>query len=237
MRRAWRFVPIGLLAMLAVAAVASGSLHELTFANLQAHHRELRAFVRAHPAESMAAYLAIETLVVAACLPGPGLMSAVAGFLFGALAGGTLCLAAAVAGSCMVYLACRTAFGGVVAQRANPRVARLARALQHDGFGLLLTLRLMPVMPLMVVNVAAGLAPAPLVAFFAASLLGGAPTSFLLAAAGSGLGRLFHEGVKVDASVFLRPSLMAPLAALAVLSAVPAIVRIARKRPTARDAL
>jgi uncharacterized membrane protein YdjX (TVP38/TMEM64 family) len=230
MRRIWRFLPIGLLAALAVAAIASGSLHELSFANLQAHHRALRAFVERHPAESLAAYLALETLVVAACLPGPGLMSAVAGFLFGALAGGAACLAAGVAGSCIVYLACRTAFGGSLAERADPSVARLARALQDDGFGLLLTLRLMPVMPLMVVNIAAGLAPARPAAFITASVLGGAPSSFLLAAVGAGLGRLFHEGAKVDASVFMRPSLLGPLAGLALLSAVPALVRLARRK-------
>lgn len=236
MRRVWRFLPIGLLAALAVAAVASGSLRELTFANLQAHHHALKLFVERHPAESMAAYLALETLIVAACLPGTGLMSAAAGFLFGALAGGTACLTAGVAGSCIVYVACRTAFGGALARRAGPRVARLVRALQEDGFGLLLTLRLMPVMPLMVVNVAAGLAPAPPGAFVAASVLGGAPVSFLLAAVGAGLGRLFHEGAKVDASVFMRPSLLAPLAALTALSAAPVLVRLLRRRRAAREA-
>ncbi|MBV8683802.1 MAG: VTT domain-containing protein [Caulobacteraceae bacterium] len=236
MNRAWRFLPIGLLAALAVAAIASGSLHELTFANLQAHHRALRLFVERHPVESMAAYLVLETLVVSACIPGPGLMSVVAGFLFGALAGGAACLAAGVAGSCIVYVACRTAFGGVLADRAGPNVARVIHALQEDGFGLLLTLRLMPVMPLMVVNVAAGLAPAPPAAFVAASALGGAPVSFLLAAIGAGLGRLFHEGVKVDASLFMRPSLLGPLVALAALSAVPVVVRLLRRRRTARAA-
>lgn len=236
MSRVWRFLPIGLLATLAVAAIASGSLHELTFANLQAHHHALKVFVERHPIESMAVYLVLEILVVAACIPGPGLMCAVAGFLFGALAGGTACLAAGVVGSCIVYVACRTAFGGVLADRAGPRVARVVQALQEDGFGLLLTLRLMPVMPLMVVNVAAGLAPAPPTAFVAASALGMAPVSFLLAAVGAGLGRLFQEGVKVDASVFMRPSLMGPLAALAALSAVPVLVRLFRRRRITRQA-
>ncbi|HEX4742543.1 MAG TPA: VTT domain-containing protein [Caulobacteraceae bacterium] len=235
MRRVWRFLPIGLLAALAVAAIASGSLRELTFANLQAHHHALKMFVERHPVESMAAFLALETLVVAACLPGSGLMTAVAGFLFGAVVGGTACLAAAVAGSCIVYVACRTAFGGALATRGGPRVARLVHALQEHGFGLLLTLRLMPVMPLMVVNVAAGLAPARPGAFVAATVLGGAPASFLLAAVGAGLGRLFHEGVKVDASVLMRPSLVAPLAALAALSAAPALVRVIRHRRAARQ--
>ncbi|HSZ50979.1 MAG TPA: VTT domain-containing protein [Caulobacteraceae bacterium] len=236
MSRVWRFVPIGVLAALAVAAIASGSLHELTFASLQAHHHALRLFVERHPVESMVAYLALETLVVAACLPGPGLMSAAAGFLFGAVAGGAACLAAGVAGSCIVYVACRTAFGGVLARRAGPRVARVTQALQEDGFELLLTLRLMPVMPMMVINLAAGLAPAPPAAFVAASVLGGAPGSFLLAAVGAGLGRLFHEGVKVDASVFTHPSLLGPLAALAALSAIPALVRLVRRRRAVREA-
>lgn len=236
MGRIWRFLPIGVLAALAVAAIASGSLHDLTFASLQAHHRTLKLFVERHPVESMLAYLALETLIVAACLPGAGLMSAVAGFLFGALAGGTACLGGVVAGSCIVYAACRKAFGDLLARRAGPRVGRVAQALREDGFGLLLTLRMMPVMPLMLVNVAAGVAPAPPAAFVAASVIGGAPASFLFAAVGAGLGRLFHEGVKVDASVFMRPTLLGPLAALAALSAVPVLVRVFRRRNTARTA-
>ncbi|HEY2049619.1 MAG TPA: VTT domain-containing protein [Caulobacteraceae bacterium] len=236
MRRGWRFLPIALLAVLAVAAVASGSLHELSFSNLQAHHQALKAFVARHPAESMAAYLALATLIVAACVPGPGLMSVVAGFLFGALIGGTACLAAGVAGSCIVYVACRTAFGGDLAHRAGPRVARLAQALQDDGFGLLLTLRLIPAVPMMVVNLAAGLAPARPGAFVAASVIGTAPVSFLYAAVGASLGRLFHEGVKVDASVIMRPSLLIPLAALTALSTAPVLIRLFRRRRMARQA-
>lgn len=230
MSRIWRFLPLCLVLALAVGAIASGAPDELTLANLQAHHRQLHAFVDRRPAEALAIYVLIETLVVAACIPGPGLMSAAAGFLFGALVGGAACLAAAVAGSCLVYLACRTAFAGIIARRAGPRIAPLVQALQKNAFSYLLTLRLMPVMPLMAVNIAAGLAPAPPAAFFAASVLGGAPASFLLAAVGADLGRLFRAGVRVDAGVFMRPGLLLPLAVLALLSAAPPALRLMKRR-------
>jgi uncharacterized membrane protein YdjX (TVP38/TMEM64 family) len=235
MTRAWRYLPIAMVAALAIAAVSSGALHDLTFSSLQAHHAALARFVRGHRLESLAIYFLVEVLVMAACIPGPGLMSVAAGFLFGALLGGAACLAAGVVGSLVVYFACRTAFSDALARRAGAGVGRITQLLRQNAFASLLTLRLMPIMPVMVVNIAGGLARAPAASFLAASAIGGAPVSFVLAALGAGLQPLFARGAPVDAHLLASPRILWPLALLAALSAGPLIVRLMRQRRNVSD--
>jgi hypothetical protein len=59
--------------------------------------------------------------------------------------------------------------------------------------------------------------------------VGSAPVSFILAGLGAGLGGLFDAGVKVDARLFAKPQIVAPLVGLALLSAVSIAWRAARK--------
>ena len=59
----------------------------------------------------LAAFVGLYILVIVACVPGPSVMGVAGGFLFGPLVGGAATLAAALVGSTIVFLACRTAFG------------------------------------------------------------------------------------------------------------------------------
>jgi uncharacterized membrane protein YdjX (TVP38/TMEM64 family) len=228
--RILRLAPLAALAAVAVWAIASGAVRRLSFAQLQSHHAAMTAYVHAHPAQSLALYLAADVAVVAACIPGPGLMCVIGGFLFGAWLGGAAALAGAVAGSLIAYGAVRFALGERFVERLGERPARLVKALRGNAFSTLLTIRLMPVTPLMLINIAAGAARAPVGPFAAASALGGAPVSFVLAFLGAGLGGLFARGQRADPSMLFAPRILIPLAALAALSGGALIWRLMRRR-------
>ena len=120
-RRRWlRYLPILVIALLFLAVVASGQLRRLSISDLMAHREALSAFVAAHPVESVATYVAVFALVIIACVPGPSVMSVAGGFLFGPFLGGAAALASMLAGSTVVFLACRTAFGDWAARKAGP---------------------------------------------------------------------------------------------------------------------
>ncbi|MGI8840499.1 MAG: TVP38/TMEM64 family protein [Caulobacteraceae bacterium] len=190
----------------------------------------LAAYVASHPALSVALYLALFTAVVTACLPGPGVLSVAGGFLFGTLAGGAAALGACTAGSVLVFLACRLAFGDWLARRAGKRIARLEAALSRHPFLSLLSLRLLPFFPYFVATLAAGLSRVRSRDLVAATAVGSAPVSFILAGLGAGLGRAFDRGVRIEASILESPRILVPLAALAVLSAAPLAWRLYRAR-------
>jgi uncharacterized membrane protein YdjX (TVP38/TMEM64 family) len=222
--RGWlRWLPILLIGVLFVALIASGALQRLSLSGLAAHHAQLTAFVARHPLASLAAYFGVYVLVIVACAPGPAVMSVAGGFLFGPFLGGVATLASCLVGGVIVFAACRTAFGDWAAHRAGATVARIEAGFSRDAFAYLLALRLMPVAPFALVTLAAGLARVRPAAFILATLIGGAPSAFVLAGLGSGLDGVLRRGGKVDASLFARPDIALPLAGLAILAlAAPA---------------
>jgi uncharacterized membrane protein YdjX (TVP38/TMEM64 family) len=236
---AWVFLRrFGLLlaiAALFAAAAASGAWRWLTFDQLQAHHAQLQHLVARSPVVSAAAFALVFVAVVAACIPGPGLMATVSGYLFGTVAGGAISLAACVAGSAVVFLACRSAFAGWLTRRGGPRVRALEQELSANAFPYLVSLKLIPVVPMFVANVAAGLANVRLVAVVAATAVGSAPICFILAGLGAGLGRLMDRGASPGRHFLERPELILPLLGLSLLSTLSIAWRLsARRRPRPR---
>src|SRR3989337_723435 len=86
------------------------------------------------------------------------------------------------------------------------------------AFGYILTLRLIPGMPLRFVNVAAGLAHAPTGAYTLATLVGIVPATFIYAGIGAGISELVARGETPDLQAVLAPEILVPLIALGVLT-------------------
>jgi uncharacterized membrane protein YdjX (TVP38/TMEM64 family) len=233
-RRWLRILPIALIAALFVGLIASGALRELSLQSLASHKDSLVGFVHAHPVASLAAYLAIYILVVVACTPGPAVLSAAGGFLFGPVLGGAAALASMVIGALVVFAACRTAFGDWAAHRAGPTMAKIEHGFSRDAFAYLLALRLMPAAPFFVVNLAAGLARVRLGTFALATLVGAAPSAFIFATLGSGLGAAFERHATLGVRTLLQPQVAGPLTALAALSLAAPAWRIWRARQARR---
>jgi uncharacterized membrane protein YdjX (TVP38/TMEM64 family) len=62
----------------------------------------------------------------------------------------------ATGGSTVVFLVCRTAFGDFLRVGKAGLLLRIERGFKADAFSYLLTLRLIPAFPLLLVNVASG---------------------------------------------------------------------------------
>lgn len=237
-RRWWRWLPLAAIAALFVTLLASGALKRLSLTTLADHRAELLGFVHRHPQESLAAFLGVYVLVIVACTPGPAVLSMAGGFLFGPWLGGAAALAALNIGAAIVFLACRTAFGDWASRRAGATVARIEAGFSRDAFSYLLALRLMPIAPFFMVNIAAGLARVRPGTFVLATLIGSAPSAFIFAGLGAGLGRLFGRHARLDASLMSNPTIVLPLAALAALSLAPPAWRLwrgRRQKPTLAD--
>jgi uncharacterized membrane protein YdjX (TVP38/TMEM64 family) len=234
-RPIWRYLLILVIPALFIALIASGQLKHLSLHDLRDHRDQLVQFVSAHPIASLLAYLGIYGLVIVACVPGPSIMSIAGGFLFGPVLGGFAALASLLYGATLVFLACRTAFGDWAANRAGQMVARVESGFSKDAFSYLLALRLMPVAPFFLVNIAAGLARVRLSTFVLATLIGSAPSAFIYAGLGSGLDELFRRHARVDAHLFTRPDVALPLIGLALLALAPVAWRLVRGRSAAPE--
>lgn len=213
-----RLWPLALLLGGLGLAYATGLHRLLSFEALAEHRTVLAGWVAARPVLAAGAFMLLYAAVVAFSLPGGAVMSLAGGFLFGTVLGTALIVPAATAGACLLFLGARHALGRTLAERGGETLARISEALRRDGFWYLLSLRLLPVVPFWLANLAPALAGMPLGAFALATALGIIPGSAVYAGIGAGLGAVFDRGERPDLGLILSPAILLPLVGLAGLS-------------------
>lgn len=229
MRRVARFWPV-LLLLVPTAAVFFGLRGGFSFEHVAARQYALRELVAAHPVLAPLAHLLLYAVLVALSVPGASAMSVAAGALFGVPLGVAVVVLGASLGAALAFLLARAALGGWVARRAGPLLDRVRPILERDGFPALLAMRLMPVVPFWLINLASSLAGMRLLPFVLATFLGIAPAAFVYVSTGAGLGDAMASGVPLGPGVLLRPEVLLPLLGLALLALVPVAWRRLRRR-------
>jgi len=224
-----RAIPILILVALAIGAWASGLTDYLTWAELARHQASLRSAVDAWPVLVPVAYVIVYAAFVALSLPQAVVVTITGGLLFGTLIGGALAVVGATLGAILLFLLARTAIGDSLAHRGGTFMRTVRDGLARDGFNYLLAIRLIPVFPFWLVNLAAALGGMRLLPYAAATLIGIAPATFVFASIGAGIGSVLATGGQPDLSVIVSLPVLGPLLGLAALSLLPVIWRRWRK--------
>jgi uncharacterized membrane protein YdjX (TVP38/TMEM64 family) len=214
-------LPLLILATLLAAGYAAGLQHEVSWAGLGDRQAALRAWIAAHPVLAQAAYVAAYAAVVAVSFPAGSLLTAAGGLLFGRIVGTTLAVTGATLGAVLLFLAARSALGALLSRWAGPFLDRLRPGITRHGFSYVLAMRLLPVVPFWLINLASPLLGMKLAPFTVATLLGIIPATFVIASVGAGIGDVLARGERPDLSVLFSPPVLLPLLALAVLSLLP----------------
>ncbi len=224
-----RFGPLILVALAVAAVIASGLGDHLSLAELKARRDQLQGFVALHPVLSFGLYILIYIAVVSLSLPGALVMTLSGGFLFGPWLGAAAASSGASLGAAVIFLVCRTAVGDSLRGKAGSTISRIEEGVRRDAFSYILTLRLIPVMPFWLVNLAAGFVNIPLRTFLAATVLGILPGSLVYSGLGAGLGEVFASGQEPNLRVIFEPHVLLPLVGLGLLSLLPVVLRRFRK--------
>lgn len=215
LRRLW---PLLLLAALVAIAWASGATRLLSFEALAEHRAALAAWAGARPVVAAVAYVTIYMVVVTLSLPGGAVMTMAGGLLFGTWLATALTVVGATAGACALFLLARSAVAPLVAGRAAGFIGLIRPGLERDGFFYLLTIRLIPVVPFWLANLAPALLGMPFGAYAAATAIGIIPGTAVFAGIGAGLGEVLAAGGRPDPGVLLSPPILLPLLGLGALS-------------------
>lgn len=173
--------------LLVALTFAMGWHRELTLETLVRHRAAIADFVDAHVFAALTMFVALYIVVVALSLPGATILTIVGGLLFGALAGGLAAIVGATIGATIIFLIARSAIGDFLVRRAGPRLEKLADGFCEDAFNYLLFLRLVPLFPFFLVNLAPAILGVRLAPFVAATAIGIVPATFVFALAGAGL--------------------------------------------------
>ena len=226
-----RRLPI--LLILAGFAVALIQFRDLLSFDALAQNRErLLALRDAHFALASLAFIAVYTLVVVISLPGAIILSLTGGFLFGVFPGTAYNVIAASIGAVVVFLSARMGFGADFARGIEERggvVARLQGQLRDNQLWVLLTMRLIPVVPFFVANILPAFVGVRL-STFALTTLGIIPAGVIYTSLGAGLGDVFARGEVPHLNILLQPQFGLPLLGLAVLAALPLVIKLFQRK-------
>jgi uncharacterized membrane protein YdjX (TVP38/TMEM64 family) len=228
-----RLAPLLVLLVLIAVAFFLRLDRYLTLDALRENRAALTAFVQSHGLAAALGFVLTYIGVVALSVPGATIMTLAGGFLFGVPLGAVLAIIGATAGASSLFLIARTAFGGILQERAGPFIARMADGFRKDAFNYLLFLRLVPVFPFWAVNLAPALLGMRLLPFVAATALGIVPATLVYSAFGASLGHIFDVGAEVSLKDVFSPTLIAALIGLGILSLLPVVLR--RWREGRRD--
>ncbi len=206
-----------------VAAVAVGLFfwfdlqRFLTLAALKANRQAILEYYDAHRVATVAGFMAIYIVQTALSLPGAAILSLAAGAIFGTLLGTLYAVIAATVGATLAFLVTRYLLHDLVQERFGKRLEGVNRELEARGLNYLLFLRLVPVFPFFLINLAAGLTRLPLRTFFTGTLLGIIPGGFVFVNAGASL-------ATVDSlSGIVSPRVLGSFALLGLFALVPAL--------------
>jgi len=221
--------PIVLIALIA-GVWLFGLTDRLSWSGLARNQAVLNEWVATHPWLAPCTFVVAYTVSVALSLPQAALLTMAGGLLFGTMAGGALAVIGATTGAVLLFLIARSAVGGTMAARGGVALGKLREDLQRNGFAYLLAIRLIPVVPFWLVNLAAALCGMRLGQFAAATFIGIIPATFVIASIGAGIGGVLNRGQRPDLSVLVSWPVLGPLLALAMLSLTPVIWRKWRTR-------
>jgi uncharacterized membrane protein YdjX (TVP38/TMEM64 family) len=188
-----RFLPLLVVLAAVIGAWALGLNRYLSFSSIAENRELLRSFVAANFPLSLAAYGVAYFLATVVLLPGAALLTILGGFLFGWQFAAALTIVAATLGATLIFLVARSSFGDVFVRRAGQRVNKLSSGFAADAFSYLLFLRLVPLFPFFIVNIAPALFNVRTRTFFFATLIGIAPATIAYSVLGAGLDSIIES--------------------------------------------
>lgn len=230
-----RFLPMLLVALAFTLALVFRVHERLSLDALYAQSATLDSYVARNYVAAVTLFMLIYGAAVASSIPGASFLTLSGGFLFGAWAGGAAAWIAATIGATAIFLAARTAFGDALRARASGWLSRLGDGFRANAFNYLLVLRLTPIAPFFVVNLAPAFFNVNLRDYVLATLLGMIPGAFVYASVGAGLRAALETGATADPSEAARailssPTVFGPILALAALALLPVAIKALRRQ-------
>lgn len=199
-----------ILAILAVIGIFIGfDGHKLlTLENLQANQNALAQWIDANLLMAVAGYMAIYVVVTALSLPGAVIMTLAGGAFFGNLFGLVAVSVASTIGATLAFLLARFLMRDTLRKRYRDTVAKMDRGVEKDGAFYLATLRLVPVFPFFLINLAMGLTAMKLRTYALVSWVAMLPGTFVYVNAGTQLGQVQSTGDIVSVDLLLSFALL-----------------------------
>jgi len=213
------------LLLLIVIAAAIGAFFAfdlqqlLSLESFEARRKRIDTFHAEHPWQTAAAYFVIYVAITALSLPGATIMTLIGGAIFGVVAGTILVSFASSIGATAAFLVARFLLRDGVRARFGEKIRAIDDGIAREGAFYLFALRLVPVFPFWLINLAMGLTAIRTWTYYWVSQLGMLAGTVVYVYAGTQLGQFRISAGLVAAFVLLG---IFPLLAKKLLDAIKA---------------
>lgn len=216
--------PVYLIAAVMIGAWQFGVFQYLSLETLREQQEVLQGFVANNFALAVAIFVLIYAAATLFMIPGALWITIAGGFLFGLIGGSLATIAGATLGASMLFFAAKTSIGSALRERAGPFMAKMEAGFNENPFSYMFALRLLPVVPFPVANIAPALLGAKYREYVITTAIGIIPGVVAYTWVGSGLGATFAAGEDPNLAIIARNMLPA-LAALGVVALIPVIYK------------
>ena len=191
---------------------------------LKENQEPLEAFYKANGLTVMAGFVALFLVIGLFLLPGATLLSVFSGAVFGLPMGPLLVSFGSTLGAVLAFFVARYILRDWVEERFGERLHPIHEGLCENDINYILVLRLVPLFPFFLVNIAMGVSPISWKVFMLGTLLGKLPATWIYANAGSHLASLR------SLSDITSPEVLGALTLLGLLAITPVIFKQMRKQ-------
>ncbi len=191
-----------------IAFWSSGAQDYLTLEALKTHQQGLNAWIMDNVWLAVGGYMLIYIAVTALSLPGAAIMTLAGGAFFGNVYGLAAVSIASTIGASIAFLVARFLARDTLQKKYASTVARMDRGIEKDGAFYLATLRLVPVFPFFLINIAMGLTGMKLRTYALVSWAAMLPGTFVYVNAGTQLAQIQSTGDIVSADLLLSFALL-----------------------------
>ena len=202
-----------------IAFFAFGGQKYLNLETLKANRDALIQYAEQHYALALLIGFLIYTVSTALSLPGGLILSLAVGLVFGRWAGTVLIVFAATLGATLVFLAARYLFANMARKRIGGLAQKINVGFTKDAFNYLLFLRLVPLFPFWLVNLAPAFTNVSLKTYITATAIGILPGTFVFANLGQNLGRISST------KDLLTPPIIGAFVLLGVFALIPVLYK------------
>jgi uncharacterized membrane protein YdjX (TVP38/TMEM64 family) len=222
-----RFLPLLLLFVVAVSALALGLPERLTPDALTAEASHWLGLSSSRPWLTFSLICTAIALVTAIGLPGAFVLFAAAGFLLGVPAAMAAAALGNAAGTSILFFALRAAFFKPSTQQRPDEGAlhRIRAGFERNRFAYALFLRALPVLPNGAVTIALSALRCSWPVFIASSAFGPQANAVLMGWLGAQLALDLRAGRTIDANLLADPRWWLPALIIALLALVPILLR------------
>ena len=196
----------------------------MSLESFRTRYVEIIKFIQSEYYLSILIFIGVYVFSTALSIPGALILTMIGGFLFGAVLGALFSLIGATVGASILFIAARSAFGELFKPKIGSSLEKMRNELTQNAFFYLLFLRLAPVFPFFVVNIAPAFLNISFSNYFFASFLGMIPGAAVYALMGSGLNETLAPGEGFDIPN-VSFEFLAGLVGLAILSLIPILIR------------